>query len=192
MRTFAYVHRPDAGERNNPGWWSRVPDSADGGADPRRLYQGGGERQAGARRSCVAAVGQTWPGRVFRLVSPPQCHLQDVQHHLGALVSGGGSAGDGPRADLHDGYGADNCGPARPCLNPAIRRRLGADTVRSRTSRSDGRCTLAQHGHGPGRYRATDQRWRSGWQEAAHQKLVYRTQPYCPVYAPRIGMSIPG
>ena len=65
--------------------------------------KGGGERQAGVRRSCIAAVDQLWPG----------------------------SADDRPRVDLHDESCVDNCGPARPCLKPATWRRLGADTPKS-------------------------------------------------------------
>jgi hypothetical protein len=89
----------------------------------------GGERQAGALRSCVAAVDQAWPGRVLRPAAQPQRSLEGVQHQLGAVVSGGGSAGDGPRVDLRDESGVDDSGPGRPGLKPAIRRQLGADTV---------------------------------------------------------------
>ena len=35
---------------------------------------------------------QAWPGRVFRPAAQPQRHLEGVQHQLGGLVRGGGSA----------------------------------------------------------------------------------------------------
>lgn len=97
----------------------------------------GGERQAGIRRTCAAAD-QPWPGRLYRPVAQPPHHLEGVQHQLGAPVSGGGPA-DGPRADLHNGSGADDCGPTPSRLKPATRRRLGAE---SRAHRPDGRCPL--------------------------------------------------
>ena len=72
-----------------------------------------------------------WPGRVFRPAAQPQRHLEGVQHQLGALVRGGGSADDLSRVDLHDESGVGDCGAGRPYLKPATWRRLGADTLKS-------------------------------------------------------------
>jgi hypothetical protein len=93
--------------------------------------KGGGERQAGIRRSCIAAVDPVWPGRVFRPAAQPQRHLESLQHQLGALVRGGGSADDHSQVDLHDESGVDDCGPGRPYLKPPTWQRLGADALKS-------------------------------------------------------------
>ena len=135
--------------------------------------KGGGERQAGIRRSCIAAVDPVWPSRVFRPVAQPQRHLEGVQHQLGALARGGGSADDLFRVDLHDESGADDCGPGRPYLKPATWRRLGADTLKS-----EGCSPLL-----PGtvvRLGVTAQRPSDGAAVggSAYKNPVYRTQPY--------------
>lgn len=130
--------------------WSRVPDRADGGVDS-GLNQGGGERQAGVLRSCVAAVGQAWPGRVFHPVAQPQRQLEGIQHEHGALLNGGGSADDGPRIDLHDGHGLDDCGSARPTPEVGHRAEVGRvpNKIASRQARRP-LPTLARHGRAPG------------------------------------------
>ena len=135
--------------------------------------KGGGERQAGIRRSCITAVDPVWPSRVFRPVAHPQRHLEGVQHQLGALARGGGSADDLFRVDLHDESGADDCGPGRPYLKPATWRRLGADTLKS-----EGCSPLL-----PGtvvRLGVTAQRPSDGAAVggSAYKNPVHRTQPY--------------
>ena len=135
--------------------------------------KGGGERQTGIRRSCIAAVDQAWRDRAFRPVAQPQRHLEGVQHQLGGLVSGG-SAGDRSRVDLHDESGVDDCGPGRPYLKPATWRRLGADTLKS-----EGCSPLL-----PGtvvRLDVTAQRPSDGAAAggSAYKNPVHRTQPYC-------------
>lgn len=164
--------QPDAVERNNHRV-IKVPDDADGGVDSRPT-QGGGERQAGIRRSCIAAVDPVWPSRVFRPSAQPQRHLEGVQHQLGALVRGGGSADDHSQVDLHDESGVDDCGPGRPYLKPATWRRLGADTLKS-----EGCSPLL-----PGtvvRLGVTAQRPSDGAAVggSAYKNPVHRTQPYC-------------
>ena len=117
---------------------------------------------------------QAWPSRVFRPVAQPQRHLEGVQHQLGGLVSGGGSADDRSRVDLHDESGVDDCGPGRPYLKPATWRRLGADTLKS-----EGCSPLL-----PGtvvRLGVTAQRPSDGAAVggSAYKDPVHRTQPYC-------------
>jgi hypothetical protein len=138
----------------------------------------GGERQAGALRSCVAAVGQAWPGRVFRPATQPQRSLEGVRHQLGAVMSGGGSAGDGLRVDLRDESGVDDSRPGRAGLKPAIRRQLGADTVNPEPSGQTA-CALARHGHAPGRHGATSNNG-AAVGSSAYNDPAYHTQPYCP------------
>src|SRR5215467_8436384 len=135
--------------------------------------KGGGERQAGIRRSCIAAVDPVWPSRMFRPVAQPQRHLESLQHQLGALVRGG-SADDLFRVDLHDESGVDDCGPGRPYLKPATWRRLGADTLKS-----EGCSPLL-----PGtvvRLGVTAQLPSDGAAVggSAYKDPVYRTQPCC-------------
>jgi hypothetical protein len=135
---------------------------------------GGGDRQAGIRRSCIAAVDPIWPSRVFRPVVQPQRHLEGVQHQLGGLVSGGGSADDRSRVDLHDESGVDDCGPGRPYLKLATWRRLGADTLKS-----EGGSPLLP---GTGvRLGVTAQRPSDGAAVggSAYKNPAHRTQPYC-------------
>lgn len=95
MRTCAHVNSPIPASGPTTGW-PRVPDGPDGGVDSGRLNQKGGERQAGAPRPCVAALGQTWPGLEFRQGAQPQRQLERVQHQLDVLMSGAGSADHGP------------------------------------------------------------------------------------------------
>ena len=116
---------------------------------------------------------QAWPGRVFRPAASSQRHLGSLQHQLGALVRGGGSADDLFRVDLHDESRADDCGPGRPYPKPAAWRRLGADTLKS-----DGCGPLL-----PGtvvRLGVTAQRPSDGAAVggSAYENPVHRTQPY--------------
>ena len=152
--------------------WSRSPTMPMEASIPAPL-KGGGERQAGIRRSCITAVDPVWPSRVFRPVAQPQRHLESLQHQLGALVRGGGSADDLFRVDLHDESGVDGRGPGCPYLKPATWRRLGADTLKS-----DGCSPLL-----PGtvvRPGVTAQRPSDGAAVggSAYKNPVHRTQPY--------------
>jgi len=141
-------------------------------SDP-RPNQGGGERQDGAGRSCVAAVDQAWRGRVFRPAAQSQRHLENLHHQFGALVRGGGSADDLFRVDLHDESGVDDCGPSRPYLKPATWRRLGADTLKSEGCSPLSPSTVA-------RLDVTAQRPSDGAAVggSAYKNPVHRTQPY--------------
>ena len=142
-------------------------------ASDSRPNQGGGERQAGIRRSCIAAVDQVRPSRVLRPAAQPQHHLESLQHQLGALVSGGSSADDLFRVDLHDESGIDDRGPGRPYLKPATWRRLGADTPKSEGCSPLSPGTVVPPG-------VTAQRPSDGAAAggSANKNPVYRTQPY--------------
>lgn len=114
------------------------------------------------------------PAGMFRPVAQPQRHLESLQHQLGALVRGGGSADDLFRVDLHDESGVDDCGPGRPYLKPATWRRLGADTLKSEGCSPLLPGTVVRPG-------VTAQRPSDGAAVggSAYKNPVHRTQPYC-------------